>query len=78
MCKLMRWRALVAEEGLEQVSVTNKPSNDLRRSPNPGAAKSGADTTPPDPDLQSIIEHWPNLPDAVKAAVLALVRTASK
>ena len=30
-----------------------------------------------DPDLQAIIDAWPNLPDAVKAGIVAMVRTAS-
>jgi len=41
----------------------------------PGAAV-GAQNTPIDPDLQAIIERWPELPDAVKAGILAMVRTS--
>ena len=29
-----------------------------------------------DADLQAIIERWADLPDAAKAAIVALVRTA--
>jgi hypothetical protein len=29
-----------------------------------------------DPDLAAVVDAWPDLPDPIKAAVLALVRTA--
>ena len=32
----------------------------------------------PDTDLESIIDAWPSLPDAMKAVVLALVQTATQ
>jgi hypothetical protein len=41
----------------------------------PGAA-SGIGNTPIDVDLQAIIERWPDLPDAVKAGIAAMVRAA--
>ena len=41
-----------------------------------GAAVS-AENAPIDPELRSIIERWPDLPDAVKAGILAMVRAAS-
>ena len=28
------------------------------------------------PDLQAIIDAWPKLPDAIKAGIVAMVRTA--
>ena len=28
-----------------------------------------------DPDLQTIIDLWPALPDAIKAGIVAIVRT---
>jgi hypothetical protein len=40
----------------------------------PGAAVD-AQNPPIDSDLQAIIEQWPELPDAVKAGILAMVRT---
>ena len=30
-----------------------------------------------DVDLQSVIEHWPNLPPAVKAGIVAMVRASN-
>jgi len=32
--------------------------------------------TPPDPDLAKIVTAWPQLPEAVRSAVLAIVRNA--
>jgi len=29
-------------------------------------------------DLRAVIEAWPSLPEAIRAGILALVRTASK
>ena len=43
-----------------------------------GGAKSGAHNAPKplkDADLQLIIDVWPNLPDAIKAAIKALIQT---
>jgi hypothetical protein len=31
-----------------------------------------------DPDLQAIIERWPDLPDAVKASIVAMVTAARR
>ena len=31
-----------------------------------------------DPDLQAIVERWADLPDAVKAGIVAMVQTATK
>jgi hypothetical protein len=33
--------------------------------------------TDADPDLSAVVAAWPNLPPHIKAAVLALVRTAA-
>jgi hypothetical protein len=38
---------------------------------------SGGHPTPPDPGLQGVIEAWDRLPQPIKAAILALVRTAT-
>ena len=32
--------------------------------------------TPSDPDLAQVVEAWPQLPEAIRAAVLAIVRNA--
>jgi hypothetical protein len=36
------------------------------------------DTRRTPPDLTRVIDAWPTLPEAIKAAVLALVQTATK
>ena len=41
----------------------------------PGAAII-ADSPPIDPDLQTIIERWSNLPDALKVGIVAMVETS--
>ena len=44
-----------------------------------GGAESGAPTlTTPniDPDLAALIDAWPNLPDAIRAGILAMIRAA--
>ena len=44
-----------------------------RGSAAPGAAV-GAENTPIDADLQVIIQRWPELSEAVKAGILAMVK----
>jgi len=41
----------------------------------PGAALS-AGKVPIDPDLELVVERWSELPDPVKAGILAMVRAA--
>jgi hypothetical protein len=46
----------------------------------PPSAKSGApkdENTPPDPDLALIQNRWPQLPEAVRSAILAIVRSTT-
>ena len=43
-----------------------------RGSAAPGAAV-GAENTPIDADLQAIIQRWPELPEPVKAGIVAMV-----
>jgi hypothetical protein len=40
-------------------------------------AKSGAIATDLPSELQELIERWPTLPDALKAGILAMVRSAA-
>jgi hypothetical protein len=45
-----------------------------------GGAKSGArteTTVPHAPELLALIEAWPRLPDALKAGILAMIRSAT-
>jgi hypothetical protein len=67
----------VAGAGLEPLRATTSDTTELGKSPNPDAAKSGAFRAANalvDPDLQAIIERWPELPEVVKAGILAMVR----
>jgi hypothetical protein len=74
----------VGDEGLEPDSLTGSSGNDLRKSTKTRAAKSGAFVRQNgatkgsagdeiDPDLAAIVEAWPNLPQPLRAAVLAIV-----
>lgn len=36
----------------------------------------GSENAPIDPDLRAIIERWDDLPDAVSAGIVAMVRAA--
>jgi hypothetical protein len=45
-----------------------------------GGAESGAKTTKidrNDPDLALVVERWDNLPEAVRAGIVAMVKAAS-
>jgi len=46
-----------------------------RGSAAPGAAVD-AENTPIDADLQAVIQRWPELPEAVKAGIVAMVQAA--
>ena len=61
---------------LDSASAENKATYDVQK---PGTALTPDNfdqKTPSDPDLQSIIEAWPSLPEPLRAAVLAIVRTS--
>jgi len=49
--------------------------------PGTGGAESGAvgsKNAPIDPELQAVIDRWPDLPDALKAGILAMVQPSGK
>ena len=62
------------DEGLEQPSVS---SGKHRATPESGAESGAilAETAQQDLDLQTVIGAWPGLPTAVKAGLLAAVRS---
>jgi hypothetical protein len=36
------------------------------------------DCVVPDPDLAAVVDAWPELPEAIKAGIMAMVKAASK
>ena len=61
----------------ESGTTCEKPRENatFQNSAAPGAAV-GTEKPAIDADLQAVIEHWPSLPDAVKAGIVAMVRAA--
>jgi hypothetical protein len=56
----------------------NIPTKGLRVSPPAVGHHLAIDTCQTDPDLAAVVDAWPRLPRALRAAVLALVKSASK
>jgi hypothetical protein len=74
-----RWMANL--EGFEPSDTTANPDMGLGSQQPGGAAESGAvpaRLTPPDHDLALIVTAWPDLPAHLRAAVLALVKSAGE
>ncbi len=66
--------------GLEPVTVTARKNSKLQNQAVSGGAESGADSADLaqiDSDLQHIIDAWPDLPEPIKAGVLAMVKAAN-
>jgi len=59
-----------------RVTPENPEENAHSREGAAQGAAVGAANTPNDPDLRAIIERWADLPDAVKAGIVAMVRAA--
>ena len=53
------------------------PDNHLSQAPAPVADHLPNDTCRTDPDLAAVVEAWPDLPEALKAGILAMVKAAS-
>ncbi len=64
-------------------SVSHNPSSQLRKLP-PSLAAQGKRAArnqprldaPKDPDLAAVVEAWPELPEAQKAGIVAMVKAA--
>jgi hypothetical protein len=55
----------------------SQQGNQLRIAKRASAHSLPTDTCPLPPDLTQVVDAWPSLPEPIKAAVLALVRTAT-
>ena len=67
--------------GLERGNVTDHNSKGLQNSSNSSGAESGAsspDSVQSDPNLQMLIDAWPDLPDAIKSGIIATVRALTE
>ena len=64
----------VPPTGAEPVGATSQTATPLRQTALSRAAKSDAF----DPALHELIDAWPEVPEAVRRAVLVIVRAASK
>jgi hypothetical protein len=52
------------------------PDSHLSQAPPPVADHLPNDTFKTDPDLAAVVEAWPELPEAIKAGILAMIRVA--
>ena len=50
--------------------------NHLGQAPPPVADHLPNDTCKTDPDLAAVVEAWPDLPEALKAGIVAMVKAA--
>jgi hypothetical protein len=56
------------EQSKTAISTSGSVKSDAPNAPN-------APQTPQDPDLALVVERWPNLPEHIKTAIKALVKT---
>jgi len=59
-------------------SPTSKPDKRLRLSALPVADHLPTDTRKTNPDLAAVVDAWPDLPEALKAGIVAMVKAAAK
>ena len=57
-------------------SPTSKPAKGLRLTTPTVADHLSTDTRKTNPDLAAVVGAWPDLPDALKAGILAMVKAA--
>jgi len=72
---------MVCDTGLEPKHVTTCGDKDSQNPSPEGGAESGAVSPisgPIDPDLQRVIDAWPNLPEAAKAGIIAMVKASGQ
>jgi len=54
------------------------PDNHLSQAPPPVADHLPNDTCRTYPDLAAVVEAWPDLPEALKAGIVAMVKAAER
>ena len=59
-------------------SPTNNSAKRLRLSAPPVADHLPTDTCKTDPDLAAVVDAWPELPEAIKAGIVAMVKAAAR
>ena len=52
------------------------PGNNLSQAPPPVADHLPNDTCKSNPDLAAVVEAWPDLPEALKAGIVTMVKAA--
>jgi hypothetical protein len=62
----------------QQVTPENPRENEHSQDRAASGAAVGIENGPIDPDLQAIIECWADLPKAVKAGIVAMVKTTGE
>ena len=71
----------MGRSGLEPGDTTGGNSKSLGDSGKSGGAGCGAESAenaPTGPDLAKVIRAWPKLPEPIKAAILAMVKTSTR
>ena len=63
---------------LDTAPLNRGQDNDLRQPSRSVAHLLPTDTCKTDPDLAAIVVAWPELPEALKAGILAMVKAAAK
>ena len=61
--------------GHEHPALT-RPKTSISQTPRAKSSAPHSQKSSPDPDLAKVEEVWPELPEHIKAAIKALVRTA--
>jgi hypothetical protein len=63
---------------LDTASPNHDQESELRQTSQDFAHYLPTDTCQTDPDLAAVVAAWPELPEAIRAGILAMVKAASK
>ena len=58
--------------------ATTPTNKELTENPESVSASCSAFSAPDDPELRSIVDHWHDLPDAIRAGIVAMVKASEK